>query len=776
MSGASAKAGDCVAVELYRFGPFELDRGAYQLRSEGRDVRLERIPLDVLFLLVERSGRLVLREEILEHVWGKDVFVDVDTSINTAVRKIRQALKDDPDSPKFLATVPSKGYRFVAPVDKFDTATPAAASAIERLEPLASSEGRVWSGGWKILLAATLTLAIALMVFFRLRQQHALTEEDTIVLADFTNTTGDVIFDDTLREGLAVQLAQSPFLTQISDEEVQRILRMMKQPADSRLTPQIAREICHRANGTAVLDSSIGQIGSRYNLIVKAVNCSSGETLASTEVQAGDKNHILDALGRAASDIRKRLGESLATIRKFDSPLVQATTSSLDALKAYSLGVAKFDSGDLANAIPLFQRSIELDPLFAMAHADLGRSYQVLGQYERMEEQVRKAFELRDRVSEREKFEITAGFHQFVTNQILQTVQTCELWEQSYPRDFTPHRILGFENGALARYERSAEEFRKAMELDPNQALPYAGLINDYSALDRFAEAHAVYQQAQARRLDAREVQRQRYKLAFVEGDAEMMTRLGVALSAEPGFESEVSSEESHTAGYFGHLARARELSSRSENDALRDNDPGTAARIVGEEAVREALFGNRGRARARAIEAVKLGGQPAMAFALAGDAADAKVEVDKIASHTPSGSFLGQVFVPEFRGAIELGRGNAARALDLLAPAAPYEAGWFDLYMAAYLRGEAYLLAHRGQEAAVEFQKIISHRGIVANSEIGALAHLGIGRAYAMQADFPRARVAYQDFLALWKDADTEIPILKEAKAEYAKLPLSVQ
>lgn len=759
-------------VELYRFGPFELDRGAYQLRCDGRDVPLERIPLDVLFLLVERCGRLVLREEILEHVWGKDVFVDVDTSINTAVRKIRQALKDNPDSPVFLATVPSKGYRFVAPVDKVGPAPPSAAPVIERFEPLASNDGRAWTGRWKIPLTVTLALVIALTVFFRLPHQHGLSEKDTIVLGDFTNTTGDVIFDGTLREGLAVQLAQSPFLTQVSDEQVQQILRMMKQPPDTRLTPQIAREICHRANGTAVLESSISQIGSHYNLIVKAVNCSSGETFASTEVQASDKNHILDELGRAASDMRKRLGESLATVRKFDSPLVQATTSSLDALKAYSLGVAKYDSGDQASAIPLFQRSIELDPLFAMAHANLGRSYQVLGEYERTEEEIRKAFELRDRVSECEKFELAAVFHQFVTYQTLQTIQNCELWEQSYPRDFTPHRILGYENATLARYERSAEEFRKAMELDPNQALPYAGLINDYSALDRFIEARAVYQRAQARGLDAGEVRHQRYKLAFVEGDMETATRLGAALSAEPGFESVESSEESHTAAYFGRLATAREQSSRSEDDALRDHDPGTAARMAAQAAIREALFGNRGRARRKAMEAVKLGGQPSMAFALAGDVADAKGEVDQLAGRAPRGSLLDQVTVPEIRGAIELEQGNAARALDLFASATPYEAGWFDLYMAAYLRGEAYLLAHRGQEAAVEFQKIISHRGVVSNSEIGALAHLNIGRAYAMQADFPRARVAYQDFLTLWKDADPDIPIFKQAKAEYAKLP----
>ena len=762
-------------VELYRFGNFELDRGAYQLRCNGRDVRLERIPLDVLFLLVQRCGRLVLRQEILEHAWGKDVFVDVDTSINTAVRKIRQALKDNTDSPVFLVTVPSKGYRFVAPVDQVVTAAPSAAPAIERVEPSASRYGRAWSGRWKILLAASLGLFIALTGFFRLRQQHVLSEQDTIVLADFTNTTGDVIFDDTLREGLAAQLAQSPFLTQVSDERVQQILRMMKQAPDTRLTPQIAREICHRANGTAVLESSIGQIGNRYNLIVKAVSCSSGETFASTEVQASDKDHILDVLGRAASDIRRRLGESLATVQKFDLPLVQVTTSSLDALKAYSLGVAKYDSGDQASAIPLFQRSIELDPLFAMAHANLGRSYQVLGNYERTEEEIRKAFELRDRVSEREKFDLAAVFHQFVTYQTLDTIQNCELWEQTYPRDFTPHRILGFENAALARYERSTEEFRKAMELDPNQALPYAGLINDYSALDRFVEAHAVYQQAQARGLDGREVLHQRYKLAFVEGDMETMTRLGAALSAESGFESMELSEESHNAAYFGHLAAARELSSRSENDALRDHDPGTAARMAAEAAIREALFGNVGLARRKAFEAVKLGGQPAMAFALAGDVADAKREVDQLASRAPRGSLPDQITVPEIRGAIELGQGNAEQALDLFAPVTPYEAGWFDLYMAAYLRGEAYLLAHRGQDAAMEFQKIISHRGVISNSEIGALAHLDIGRAYAMQADFPRARVAYQDFLALWKDADPDIPIFKEAKAEYAKLLLAI-
>ena len=757
---------------LFRFQEFELDQIAYELRRGGQSVRLERIPFELLSLLLERHGQLVTRDEIIERVWGKGVFHDTEHGINTAVRKIRLALQDDPDSPRFVVTVPAKGYRFVASVERPAPATTAASPQIDHpslVTPTKSSSRSVL-----FIPAVVLLIVAAAAAFFRFHRTEALAETDAIVIADFENTTGDPVFDDSLKQALSVELAQSPFLNLVSPQQIQQTLGMMKQPPDTRLTPQVARQVCQRTNGAAVLQGSIAQIGTQYDLILKAVSCSDGEPVSSTETHASDKNHVLNALDAASSDIRKKLGESLVTVQKFDRPLAQATTSSLEALKAFSLGSAKFENGDQAAAIPYFQRAIELDQDFAMAYVNLGRSYNVLGEYTRARDPIQKAYALRQRASEREQFEIAATYHQHVTLQVDQAIQNCELWEQSYPHDPMPHRILGFENGALAKYDRSAAEFRKAMQIDPKHALPYAGLLTDLMALHRFEEARAVYQDAQLHNVSAGEVERLRYQLAFVERDLPTMDKLAASLSNQPGYEGRVLFEQSNTKAYFGHLATARELSRRSEEKALREKDTGSAAVIESVASVREAFFGNSAAAREHAASAMKLGGDPsfyALAVALSADTNRALKVVDLVAKQTPPGSFVDKITMGEFRAAVELKRGNAGQALQYLEPARCCEAGWFDMYQAAYLRGLAYLMAHRGQEAAVEFQKMLDHPGIVVNQPIGALGRLGLARAYMMQRDLPKARAAYQDFLSLWKDADPDIPVLKQAKSEYAKL-----
>jgi eukaryotic-like serine/threonine-protein kinase len=652
-----------------------------------------------------------------------------------------------------------------------DTESGREPAATAQVEPKPARQARRFR--WLALSGATVVvagLAAGGWLFFS-RKAHALTDKDTIVLADFTNTTGDSVFDRALREGLAVQLEQSPFLNLVSEQQIQQTLRMMKQPSDARLTPETAREICQRTNGKAVLEGSIAQIGTQYDFILKAVDCSTGGSLTSTEAQAKDKNHILSALGAAASDIREKLGESLTTVQRFDAPLEQATTPSLEALKAYSFGLAKYSTGDQAGAIPFFRQAIQVDPDFAMAYVNLGRSYEVLGLDTQMAEALSKAYTLRDRTSEREKFDITSAYHQFITLQVDQAVQNCELWEQSYPRDFTPHRILGFEDGVLGKYERSAEEFRKAIELDPKQALPYSGLIIDLLGLGRFAEAHQVYEEAKAHNVDPGEVERQRYKLAFLEHDKETMATSVASLSSVPGYERKVLLEESASEAYFGRFAAARELVKRVVENALREKDTGAVAGIESFASVGEALVDNADAAKSHAAAAMKAGGQPALALALAGDTAQATKFMERLASQTPPGSYDDRVTLPELQGVIELKRGNAARALEVFAPLESYEAGWADRYMTAYLRGETYLHVHRGQEAKVEFQKIVDHPGVVLNSEIFPLAFLGVARACTMQGDTAKARVAYQDFLTLWKDADADIPILKQAKAEYAKL-----
>jgi tetratricopeptide (TPR) repeat protein len=480
---------------------------------------------------------------------------------------------------------------------------------------------------------------------------------------------------------------------------------------------------------------------------------------------------VLAALGRVAERLRDKLGESLKSIQEFDVPLAQATTSSLEALKAYSLGLSKYAKGDQAGAVPLFQRAIELDPDFAIAYANLGRAYQVMGPSGREAEALRKAFELRNRTSEREKFDISSVYYQFVTNQPGEAIENCELWAQTYPLDFTPHRILGFEYGVLGRLDRSTEEFGKAMQLDPSQSLPYGGLMLDFMALNRLTEARAVYQQAQARGLDFGEPVRLRYILAFLEGDKEMMTRVAASLAGQPGHENNALLVESRAEAYFGHFWRAQELTRRAEDAALGKGDRATAADIESRAASLDALFGNSTGARHHAAAALKFGGQPTLDQALTGDLTMATNVANRLATSATPGDFASKVWLPKIRAAIELKRGDPMRAVELLAPVAPYEAGWDDRFQSAYLRGEAYLAAHRGQEAAAEFQKIINHPGVVLISPIGPLARLGVARSYALEGDTTKSGAAYRDFLALWKDADPDIPILIAAKSEYAKL-----
>ena len=760
---------------LVRFEGFQLDFRSGELLKDGAEtVLLPEQSFQILIMLLEHPGKVVSRRQIQLRLWPDGTIVEFEHSISAAINRLRQVLGDSAENPRYIETLARRGYRWKANGEWVGASGFGAAPVAIGEEAKAAPKPKwlLWTavcGAGLLALGLTITSWLS-----NYRKSHRLTEKDTVVLADFTNTTGDLVFDGALRQGLEVQLEQSPFLSLVSEQQIRQTLGMMKQPPDAKLTPELARQVCQRTNGAAVIESSIAQVGTQYDLILKAVNCSNRESIASMETQADDKNHILGALGRASSEMRKKLGESLITVQKLDTPLAQATTPSLEALKAYSLGLSKFDRGDQAGAIPLLQQAIELDPDFAMAYVNLGMSYQVLGEYNRDAEPLRKAFALRDRASEREKFEIAAVFHQNVSQQTDQTIQNCELWEQSYPRDFRPHGILGVENGALAKYERSAEEFRKAIELDPTKALAYGGLLVDLMALNRFAEARAVYQEAQAHKVDAGEMERLRYQLAFVESDISMMAKLAESLSSEPGYEGRVLFEESNTAAYFGRLKAARELSRRSEEKALSEKDTGTAAQIEADVSIREALFGNSGAAHSHAAAAVKLGGAPGfhvMALALAGDTTQAMEVVHHIESQTPPGTFMDKVTHTEFRGAIELNRGNAMRALEYLGPAASFEAGWYLLYRPAYLRGEAYLLAHRGQEAAAEFQKIIDHRGVVVNQPFGALAHLGLARAYTMQGDIPKARTSYQDFLTLWKDADPDIPILKQAKAAYANL-----
>ena len=761
--------------ERFRFGEFELDGSAFELRRAGQNVHLERIPFELLRLLIEHSGQLVTRVEIVERIWGKDVYLDTESAVSTAVRKIRQALKDNPEAPRFIVTVPAKGYRFVAAVHRAapfpsNGAGKRSETAVASPTPAASHEA---SRRLRIFLvsAAVLVFAIGIAAFLRFRHSRALTERDTIVLADFANSTGDPVFDGTLKQGLEVELGQSPLLNILPDQNVRSTLLEMTRSPYEPLSESLAREVCERTGSKAFIAGSIANLGGQYVIGLSATDCATGDVLAREQTEAVDKQQVLAALGDAAEKLRVKLGESLSSIQRFDVPLAQATTSSLEALKAYSLGLSKYGRGDQSGSIPFFQHAIELDPDFAMAYANLGRAYQVIGEVSLSDDAIRKAFALRNRASEREKFDISSAYHQFVTIEADEAIRNCEVWEQTYPRDFTPHRILGFEYALLGKYAQSAEEFRRAAELDPSQALPYAGLMAAYMALNRLPDARQAFQQAQAHKVDLGELQYQRYQLAFLEGDKEMMAKMAASQLSQPGREIKALMEESDAAAYFGQLRTAQELSRRIEDKALGEADRVIAADIESDMGLREALCGNWKAARNHANAGIRLGGQPAMVLALSGDLGAASKAVDNLAERSPRGGFVNKVRVPEIRATIDLQRRNPMNALEILAPTAPYEAGWFDNYQAAYLRGQVYLAERNGQAAVTAFQKILDHHGVVLSSLIGALARLELGRAYAMQGDTAKAKAAYQDFLTLWKDADPDIPILKQAKAEYAKL-----
>ena len=1105
-----------VADQL-RFGEdFELDLRAYELRRNGRILKLERIPMELLLLLAEKRGQLVTRDQIIERIWGRDVFLDTDNSINAAIRKIRQVLKDNPEQPRFVQTVTGRGYRFIAPVvevtppivEAAAVEEPAAATenlagkkvshyrilqvlggggmgvvykaedlklgrkvavkflpaemagdtkAFERLErearaasalehpnicpiyELGEHEGQpfivmqllegqtlqekiesasqqkklptndilevalqivtgleaahaksiihrdikpanilithrgevkildfglakileqdhatnllAWkqaaatgtsassaptsaftnlrltrtgttvgtahymspeqvrgemldartdifsfglvlyematgrrafpgetaavihdailrqtpppihdhnpelSGGfepiitkaiekdrslryqsaadmradltrlkrdfqdghgsvavsgkailtqasaaapgkaWKIALSA---LVVALLVagglYYRSRHQgHRLTEKDTIVLADFSNSTGDAVFDDALKTALSVSLRQSPFLNTLSDSEVTKTLKMMTRPADTKLTSEIARELCQRAGSKAYIAGAIGSLGAEYVLGLTAVNCQSGDLLAQEQVTAGSKEKVLDALGKAASKLRTELGESLATVQKFDVPLQQATTSSLEALRAESLGRKEANEKGDAAALPYHQRAVELDPNFAMAYTALGADYSNLGQLERANEYYGKAFQLRERASERERLAITADFYLNVTGELDKAAQTYQEEIESYPRSPVAYGNLGVVFALQGQYEKASDATRQLIRLAPDQVSSYVNLADYALALQRFDETRQIVHHATPI-LDDFAFHDALYALAFLGADSVAMAEQQQWFASNSEAENYGLSLASDTEAYAGHLLKARELTKRAVDSAIRADSKETGAIFQDNAALREAAYGNSVEARQLAAQALRLApasqgveSEAALAFAMAGETAHADSLAHDLGKRFPLDTQMQSLWLPVIQAQLALDRKDPAAALNTAQAASPLELGQIvfvsnlSCLYPVYVRGEAYLAAGQGSAATAEFQKILDHGGIVWNCWTGALARLGLARAAALEArtsqgvdaNGPRVRAlaAYKDFLSLWKDADPDTPILKQAQAEYAKL-----
>ncbi len=701
-----------------------------------------------------------------------------------------------PISGSSLAAPPSSSGSIV-PQPASSAGSASGSSAAVRSEPAAAgSSGSVLAVESKGLSRAKLggligIAAIALVAFGLYYHSRStapassgsknapLSEKDSVVLADFDNKTGDPVFDDALRQALAVQLGQSPFLNILSDRKVEETLRLMGQPASSKITRDVARELCIRTGSKAIVLGTISNLGGQYVLGLNAVGCNSGDTLATEQEEAAGKQDVLKALGKAAGSLRGKLGESLATVQKFDVP-VEATTPSLEALKAYSMGITTGRHKGDAEAIPFMKRAIELDPNFAMAYVGLAVEYSNLGQASLAEEFAKKAYDLRDRVSDRERYRISAFYFQYVTGELEKAVEAYELWAKSYPRDSIPHGNLGFIYNSLGQYDKSVAAVKEQQQMEPT--LPgYGNLAGDYIAMNRLKDAEETLQQAQANNFDGFIIHGNIYTIAFLKGDAAEMERQLAWAAGRPGEEDNMLSSQSDTEAYYGRLAKARDFSRRAVDAAVRSDSKEAAAIWQANAALREAEFGNSAMAKHDAEAAIALSpGRDvkvlvALTMARINDVAGAKAIVAELEKNEASNTLFKVYWLPTLHAAIDLAQGNAAQAVVDLEPTSPYELGQptpINGLYPAYVRGQAYLAAHNPGAAAAEFQKILDHRGIVTNLPLGALAHLQLGRAYSMAGDNAKAKAAYQDFLSLWKDADPDIPILKEAKAEFAKLP----
>jgi tetratricopeptide (TPR) repeat protein len=643
-------------------------------------------------------------------------------------------------------------------------------SAVRRL----AGNRRAWLG------AAALIAAIAVVAFLlNSRRAPALTERDSLVLADFVNTTGENVFDGTLRQALAVQLEQSPYLHVVADQRLRRVLRLMGRSPDERLTNAVARDICEREGVKAMLSGSVSSLGQTYVVGLEATNCRTGDALAREQREASSREKVLAALGQAASSLRGKLGESLASIQKFDTPAEDATTSSLEALKAFSLGEEQNAKAGGPQSIPFYKKAIELDPNFALALARLGVVYGNMGELDLGREYIRKAYALRDRVSEREKLYIEQHYYRTVTGEVQKTIDALELYRRTYPRDFTPPNNLAVAYFSIGEPEKALEAALEAVRVEPNHPLPYQNLAAAYGWLGRWDEAKAVCQKAAAQKVDSLLAHSMLCNIAFRQGDEAEMRRQ-VEWARGNAQEQSMRSAEAGTAAYRGRLKQSHELTRAAADIALRKDLKQRAAGTLMTGAANEALVGDRALAGRGVAEALALDRGPeslvnaAQVLGLIGDTVQAQALADQAKGKMPATDTLFHaVNLPHALAAIALGRNAPDKALEALNPAAPYERGRVDI---AYLRGLAHLKAGHGPEAIAEFQKIIDNPGWIgwgrSPLHIGhPLARLGVARAAALSGDVPKSRRAYQDFLALWKDADPDVPILIEAKAEYAKL-----
>ncbi len=761
-------------IRRTRFGAFEVDLRAGELYKHGIRLKLQDQPFQVLAVLLEHPGDVVTREELQQRLWPSDTFVDFDTGLNSAIKKLRDALSDSADEPRYIETLPRRGYRLIARVE--NGTLPAPVPIEKRLatvppvgpKPELSNKRRiiVAAGAAALLMVATL---ITWRVFFA---RPALTGSDVILLASFVNKTGDPIFDNSLDKALEVKLTESPFLSVLPEADARQAMRMMRRDPKERLTQELGIEICKRQGLKAVVVPEIDAVGSKYLITLEAIDAQSQKSIARQQEEAENKDQVIAALGKAGSQLRMRLGESLSSLEKYDAPLDLATTSSLEALQAYRTGLTLYRSGKQREAIPFFERAVELDPQFCSAYNMLGSAYHGTGDDQASRKNFAKAFELKDgRVTQEENFQTTAFYQSSITGNLEKEAAVLVLYKQAYPRSVSASNLLGITYAQLGRTEEALQEFNWSIEHSPvPTAQHYSNASNALMILGRFEEAKKLLDQWQQKGSLNSNQRATRYRIAFLENDAATMERLA---RETPGDDVQWLHLQFQLAFLRGDLSKFRSLNETLVEQQRRANRMENVAYELAWRGVIESSIGNFAVARKLCRQAGETSNDSALglmmgaqALALAGDVTQAQALAEKLDQLRPEDTFQQKVSLPLIRSIIERQRGNFVKAVELLAPLAQEP-----IALVSYHRGLAYLAAGEHTKAADEFERVIQHRGWPESELFVPRAQLGLARAYAMQGKREYSRKAYDEFLTTWKDADPDIPILIAAKAEYAKL-----
>jgi len=778
------------------FGTFKLDATQHLLFRGGELVPLSKKAADILLILVEQHGQLVEKETLMKRVWP-DSFVE-ESNLAVHISQLRKMINDQDDASHRIETIPRRGYRFVGTVVQ-ETSAPSGVAAEPEpvvaagpipitdpqtaLPPRSSHRtARVW---WIAVGAAALAIAVALTFRIGFKRSQAVgpnlagnpvVAKDAVVLAEIANNTGDSVFDTTLREALEIELEQSPYIALVPELRIQKSLQMMGKPASIHLTPDLAREVCQRVAGEAVLDGWIAKLGSQYVLGLRAINCRTGDHISDLQATVAGKDQVLKALGDISGQLRTKLGESLATVQRFDTPIEEATTPSLEALQAYSLGrQAMIQKGESSSCVPFFQRAIRLDPEFGIAYAALGNAYSNIGETGLAATNIRKAYELREHVSEHERLYIESHYYQFVTGDLAKASQSYEVWAATYPNDEAPKTNLAVIYSDLGEFDQSLQQALQAVRIAPDEGQTYANLVDAYVTLNQPDKAIEVANQAISRNLDSATLRSFIYDAAFLKHDSATMQKILSWAAGEPGIEDSFLDDEGNEYAFDGKLTQARTFTERAADAARRADEKETAAGYLIEGAQREALFGNVAEAGKQADAALALANDRdarygvALAYALSGTTEHARQLADVLDKEFPDDTFVQDIYLPTVRAALAIARHDSATAIKELDRAKPYELGLASGLLPVYVRGCAFLAQHDGAHAVVEFQKILDHPGVAIAAPTGPLARLQMARGLMLTGNRDAAAAAYRQFFDAWKDADPDIPVLKEARAEYA-------